>query len=100
MDMLKLKNGSEEAASLVKVTMMSVEHLLESKPIAFAELVSLCRDRHHELFGNTAVELQRFGLVEPGGSVHNSIRNIILSAVEGEDLEMRFISPLAEGATD
>lgn len=96
MDMLKLKNGSEEFPALVKVTMMSVEHLLESHPVAFFELVSLCRDRDHELFGNTAVKLQGLGLVDPGGKVHGSIRNIVLSAVEGEDLEMRLISPLAE----
>lgn len=99
MDILKLKNGSEEVAPLVNVTMISVRHLLESNPIAFVELVSLCQDRDHELFGNTAVELQRLALVKPDGSVHGSIRNIVLSAVEGEGLEMRFISPLAEGAS-
>lgn len=96
MDVLKLKNGSEEAAPLVKVTMMSVEHLMESHPIALMELVSLCRDRDHELFGNTAVELRSFALVDLDGSIHRSIRNIVLSAVEGEGLEMRLISPLAE----
>lgn len=94
MDMLKLKNGSEEFPALVKVTWMSMMDLLESHPIALVELVSLCRDRDHELFGNTAVELQGLALVDPGGSVHRSIRNIVLSAVEGEGLEMRLISPL------
>lgn len=97
MNRLKLKNGTEEAAPLVKVTMMSAEHLVESNPIAFVELVALCRDRDHELFGNTAVELQRLALVGPDGSVHDSIRNVVLSAAEGEGLEMRFVSPLAEG---
>lgn len=95
-DILKLKNGAEEAASLVKVTMMSVKRLMESNPIALIELALLCRDRDHELFGNTAVELQSLGLVDPGGSVHGSIRNVILSAVEGEGLKMIFASPLAQ----
>ncbi len=95
MDMLKLKNGSEECVPLVNTTVMSVRHLMESNPIAFVELVLLCRDRNHELFGNTAVDLQGLALVGRDGFVHDSIRNIVLSAVEGEGLEMKLISPLA-----
>jgi len=100
MNVIKLKNGSEEVEPMVKVTMMILHNLITESPILFYELVMKARDRAHEFFGTTGEELERRNLLEAGGSMHSSIRNIILSAVEGDMLEMKLGSPVAKGGQD
>jgi hypothetical protein len=88
-----LKNGAEEAEPLVNVTMMSLRKLMEEQPIAFYEFVELCKDSKHQLFGNASEVLNRLGLIH-GGAVHDSIRNIVLSATKGDGFEMELINPV------
>jgi hypothetical protein len=89
-----LKNGAEEAEVLVRVVMLSLGNLMEQNPIVFYELVQLCKNREHKLFGNTGEILEKLRLVE-NGEIHDSIRNVVLSAVEGDGLNIRLTSPLA-----
>lgn len=97
MKAVTLKNGSEEANVLVTVTMMSLRRLMKEKPIIFYELVMKCRDSNHQFFGKDCQDLERLNLVQPDGRVHDSIRNIVLSAAIGDGLEMRLGSPIKEG---
>lgn len=92
---LSLKNGSQEAKAIVVVTMMALRQLVQQHPIAFYELVTVSRDPAHKLFGNNGAILAKFHLASESGHVHNSIRNIVISAVEGNDLDMVLRSPLA-----
>jgi hypothetical protein len=98
MDMLKLKNGSEEAKPLVIVTMMSLESLFNdlSGVLAVYELREKARNPKHEFFGNLGEKLKELSLVQQDGSVHDSIKNIVLSAVEGESLQMHLVNPIAQ----
>jgi len=91
-----LKNGAEEAKALVETVYMCLSNLIEDHPIAFYELVMKCRDGNHELFGNTSTVLSQFAMIQHDGSVHGSIRNIVLSAVQGSGLDMTLSSPVAE----
>jgi hypothetical protein len=91
-----LKNGIEEAKPLVQVTMMSLRSLLQDKPIVFYELVMKCRDGNHQFFGRSEDDLKALSLVQSDGSVHDSIRNIVLSAATGEGLEMVLGSPVSQ----
>ncbi len=95
MKTVQLKNGAEEAASLVNIAMNSITTLLKSKPIVVYELVMKCRDSNHELFGKSGEDLRELSLIEADGSVHSSIRNIVLSAASGDGLDMVFSSPIA-----
>jgi hypothetical protein len=105
---VRLKNGSEEHAGLVRMTMVSLASLMEREPIAFYELVELARNPAHALFGNTGEKLADLALLSlpdrnngrPGAllappSMHSSIRAVILSAVEGEGLDMVLGNPEA-----
>ncbi len=102
---VKLKNGTEEARPLVGVTMMSIRGLMgdleHGGPIALYELVEICKDRDHKPFGNTGDKLAALSLATPIANsdgrfqVHNSIKNIVLSAVEGEGMEMSVGDPVA-----
>lgn len=91
--LVTLANGAEEALPVVATTMLSLERIIDSNPIAFYELVMKCRDQGHRFFGNTQEVLSDFALVQPEGTVHESIRNVVLSAVNGEDLNMTLGSP-------
>lgn len=96
MKSVSLKNGSSEAHALVCVVVMSLERLFTSEPVAFYELVCLARDPAHELWSpQVRRTLESVSLLQ-GGKMHGSVRNVVLSAVVGDDLDMRLWSPLAE----
>lgn len=94
METVTLKNGSVEPKVLVDTLMRSLKLLLVNNPIAFYELVMKCRDRNHRFFGTAAEPLKNLALVQADGDVHSSIRNVVLSAVSGEMLEMTLGSPV------
>ena len=94
--MIRLKNGSDELSTLVAVTMMSLKNLIESDPISFYELVSKARDRNHKVWSQRQTDvLVGLGLMEREGTLHNSISNVVLSAVSGEGLAMTLGDPVA-----
>lgn len=97
-EVVTLKNGTEEARPLIGVMMLTLQRLWAEKPTVLYELVQLCRDREHELWGSTSEDLLALSLIEKtndGFRVHDSIRNIVLSAIEGEGLEMKLGNPVA-----
>ncbi len=91
---VRLRNGNEEAKAAVTVVMMSLRALIDTNPIAFYELVMLSRDPEHIPFGNSGEILSRFALIN-NGKVHDTIRNIVVSAVEGDGFDMVLRSPVA-----
>jgi hypothetical protein len=90
-----LKNGSQEPAPVVTTTMMLLRSLCTSDPICFYELTMKCRDNNHQLFGNCASKLQGLSLLQSDGTVYHAVKNVVLSAVTGEDLDMALGSPIA-----
>lgn len=94
METVILRNGAEEAKPHVTVTMMSLEHLMEDRPLAFYDLAMRCRDRSYKFFGDNEEYLKSLDIVDRDGSIHGSIRNIVLSAVEGDGLDMHIRSPV------
>lgn len=95
METLKLRNGAEEAKPLVVVTQTILSNLMDNDPIAFYELVMKARNPAHKIFGNVGEILRKRALLENGDRMHDSMRNIIVSAVEGEGLDMVLRSPVA-----
>lgn len=96
METVILKNGAEEAKPAVMATMMSLRHLFDSEPIVAYELVMKCRDPKHSFFGNTGDKLKQLSLVQPDDRVHDTIRNIVLSAAQGDGLDMTLGSPIKQ----
>lgn len=95
---IRLKNGSEEFRPLVASVMVSLRDLLASAPIAFYDLVMLARDDNHRPFGGTGTDLVARCLLANDGqafSMHDSVRNIVLSAVSGEGFDLCIGSPAA-----
>lgn len=95
-----LRNGTREARYLVAATTLVARRLFKEHPVAFYELRELCRDETHVPFGTTKKVLADAMLVEERNGVwhtHESTRNIVLSACQGEGFEhMTIVNPLAE----
>lgn len=93
MKKLLLKNGAIEEENLVEAAMITLTRLAQSYPLSFSELVTKCRDESHEMPLEVVEELKGLCLVWGNEKIHDPIRNILLSAVEGEGFELT--SPIA-----
>lgn len=98
MSVVKLRNGAEAPAVMVTVTMLALESLLFTNPVALYELVTSCRDPRHVLFGNTGAVLIERSLVqsvdEAGrGRLESYVRDIVLSGVTGDGGAMYLCNP-------
>ncbi len=94
MDVVTLKNGSEEAKPAVMVAMASLKMLFDRWPMAFYDLVMKCRDSSYSFFGDNKNILTGLSLLQNDGELHGTIRNIVLSATKGEGLDLTLGSPI------
>ena len=90
-----LKNGTVEAEVLITVTMTSLYKVWTEKPIVLYELHQKCLNKDHKLFGMSGETLKDLSLINSDGSIHNSIKNIVLSAMTGECLNLALTNPIA-----
>jgi hypothetical protein len=94
--MIRLKNGSEEPQALIAVSMIALKSLIGEDPISFYELVMKARDRNHKVFSQHQTDvLKGLSLMEPSGNLHQSVTNVVLSAVTGDGLSMTLGDPVA-----
>ena len=90
-----LRHGGETPQAAVQTIMLNLRVLLDEQPIAFYELVQVCRNRDHVPFGDTAEVLTGRGLLERDGRPHRVVRDVVLSAARGEEADLHLGSPLA-----
>jgi len=93
MMMKKLKNGSKLDFALVTRIMERLMLLKKNYPIQFNELVKCCRGQRCQLLAGTTFAIKKMALVETGNVISDDVKNIVLSAVEGDEMEMTFKSP-------
>lgn len=69
-------------------------------PMALYELHALCSDPGHAIWGRLAEPLLALHLIsergDGGHAVHGSVRNIVLSAMRGDGVDLTLGDPLAE----
>lgn len=81
-------SGSDK--TVANAILKALEKLLCEDPIAFYELVKMCRGEHRS-FGSTLSTLHERHFTD--GAVHPLVRKIILSAVSGDEGEMMLTVP-------
>ena len=92
---IELKNGSMELNILVNAIMLSLRKLFDEFPLALYDLIEKCKDREYQIFGSNVERLKRLSLIsEENHQIHGSIRNIVLSAIEGDGMDMTLVSPV------
>lgn len=103
--LVRLKNGGEEFGPLVVTTMMALEELFRRNALAVYDLAIYCRDNNPSgpkslFFANNQKECEKLSLINRDGRVHDSIRAIVLSAVEFEGkppCDFRLVNPMVTG---
>lgn len=95
MDTVTLKNGSEEFGPAVIAIHLSLTRVFNEDPMAAYDLVMKCRDSNYRMFGNAEERLANLSLMQPGGHIHDTVRNVVLSSVSGT--AMRGIGAGIEG---
>lgn len=95
-EIVKLKNGSEQERTQVEAFMDTLRRLFKEEPIAAYDLVLKARNPEHDIFVAAQIKLKEQALLLPNGDVHKTVRNIILSAVTGEGVQMVLRNPIDE----
>jgi len=91
---VKLRNGTVVSEAAMVTTMMNLRALKEENNIAFYEFVQKCKNPQHSIFGGTSTEkiISEAGLMSEG-KISEDIRNVALSAIEGEALDIHLVNP-------
>ncbi len=93
---LPLKNGSMEPKATVVAVMMSLDGLWNSGlpgMLAVYDLIGECKGEG-KVSGNALKTLQDYSLIDSNGSIHDSIKNIVLSAAIGEGFNTSLGNPV------
>jgi hypothetical protein len=101
MKMLHLKNGSVQPAPSVATTMKALDHLWGQGVVGLTALYDLyerSKNADHRIAEGVLETLKTLALVQPDGSIHDTVRNVVLSAVSGEGIDIAMASPLKETA--
>lgn len=93
---VRLKNGTNEVVKLVKMTMFNLREMMNSEPMVILELVEKCRYDAYIFWGDFEQRLKDRSLILPNGRVHQSIKNVVLSAFEGEGMDIVLVDPIKE----
>ena len=102
MEQLTLRNGSTEPAPIVQTTMMALSEIMNVDTVgitALRDLYQLCLGTAgYQMLDPQRQLLDRYLLLDTSGIPKDSIRNIVLSAVQGEGLEMELVNPVVNPA--
>lgn len=96
-EMVALRNGTEESKALTAGIILASRALLSEEcktPMAFWDLVRMAQDKDYRPMKVNAAALRERNLLESDNSLHGSIKNIVLSSVEGEGLAMIYVNPV------
>jgi len=87
--LIRLRNGKEAPRSAVMTSWVAIKSLADqgdmNSVIALYEARELARDPRHALWGGTADVLINTGLLARDGTMHGITRDVILSAVIGDE---------------
>lgn len=94
--MMKLKNGSEEPQPIVLTTMIAIQALWKeglNGILCLADLHSICVGKGQRVSTQNLEKLKNLALLDSEFRPPTSIRNVVLSAINGEGLSMSIGNP-------
>jgi hypothetical protein len=94
-ELKKLRNGSMVPGPIVGTVWVSLSWLMRNNPIVAYELIERARDPNYDLSPQTTELLVGLALLEADGkTMHEAVRDVLLSSAKGEGLAMEFIFPI------
>lgn len=103
MQMLALNNGSTEPQPAVVATFMSLSGLWKEGiggMCAVIDLVDRCKNPQHRIDQRSERKLKELALIEPDGRIHQTVKNVALSAARGNGPDMTLVSPIKASDAD
>ena len=100
MEVVTLKNGTQEAKQLVAVVMMSINGLVDEGlggALALYDLAKMAEPGStYQPFGKNGDTLRDLNLIDADNNMHDSIKNIVRSAVEFSDdgIDFSVVNPV------
>jgi hypothetical protein len=98
---IKLKNGGMVPEPLVQVLTVTLSRMLAGQVdglqgmLSAYDLRELCRNPEYLIGDVSLALLKRLALVEPDGSIHECVRDVALSGIVGESLDIHWEDPVA-----
>lgn len=91
-----LKSGAVEFRPAVEIIMGMLQDMNNSLPgaLAFHDLVMRCRDKSYPIAVAQLETLEATSLMT-NGWIHETVRAVVLSGVEGDGIDMKLVSPYA-----
>jgi hypothetical protein len=92
-----LKNGTQYARRTMNTVMHHIRQMQTEIPngaLLLNDLVTKCRDADYEYYPGCQWKLSELDLLDSDGQVKPSVRDIVLSAVIGEGMDIGFASPI------
>lgn len=93
METVTLASGAEIPKITVVTTFINLQELFRTRFIEFYKLVQLARNPGHQLFGQSGDVLRALGFLDGLGKLQGTVREIVLASTEGEDFDLRIVSP-------
>lgn len=103
MDPVEVRTGEHIPLFIVTASFEALQALLQKDPLAFIELVRHCRDHNHVISEQYEQRIKAVsGVFYQGGGnrVHDFTKHVIVSAVEGDGMTMRIVSPFKPANDD
>ena len=96
MEHLTLRNGSTAPAPIVHTTMMALRGMMSDLlgVTALYDLHQICLGGNYKPSTRQLEYLKSRALLQPNGRPYDSIRNVVLSAIDGEGLDMTIVNPV------
>lgn len=96
---VRLKNGAEEPLVVVKTTSIAITALFKEATdlpgvLALYDLVTTAREGGYKAAGDQLRRLLQLGLVDRDGRMLDTVRNVVLSAVSGDESGYVFVNPI------
>lgn len=92
--MVVLRNGVLELSTIVGSRMILLNQLSYEEPVAFYELVETCFDPNYKSYESSAQFLQQWNFLTEHGTVPDSLKNIILSAIKTTGVAIQLGDPI------
>lgn len=104
MKVATLRNGSKEVLSEVIITNMALLEMIKY-PTLLIRLIEIAKNPKSSPYSSKNIndiraigKLVKSGLINEDGTMHSSTRNVILSSIEGDDLDMQIVNPVVSVA--
>lgn len=96
---VKLRGGATVPAPIARTTFITLEKLSTgdiTDVLSVYEAKALAADPGHDMWPGTAECLQAYKLLDANGKMHESVRMVVLAAVEGDAEDMRVVWPFED----